>query len=98
MIDLDGKRWPIKANVGDWLVLKGTTVGQSDQRGLITEIRSADGSPPYVVRWLDSDHAATVFPGSDAVVVTAAEQADADEAARHRFEAVQSAIAHHQNE
>ena len=37
---------------------------------------------------------ATVFPGADAIVVTAAEQADADERARHRFGAVQSAISH----
>ena len=65
-------------------------------RGLITEVHSADGSPPYVVRWLDSDHVATVFPGTDAVVVTAAEQAAADERAQHRFGAVQSAI-HHGN-
>ena len=42
----------MKANVGDWLVIKGTTTERSDQRGLITEVRSADGSPPYVVRWL----------------------------------------------
>jgi hypothetical protein len=42
----------MKANVGDWLVIKGTTTERSDQRGLITEVHSADGSPPYVVRWL----------------------------------------------
>ncbi len=84
----------MKANVGDWLVMKGTTIDQSDQRGLITEIHSPDGAPPYVVRWLATDHEATVFPGADAVVVTAAEQVDADERARHRFGAVQSAISH----
>ena len=64
----------MKAKVGDWLVIKGTTVDQHDQRGLITEVHSEDGSPPYVVRWLDSDHLATVFPGPDAVVLTADEQ------------------------
>lgn len=26
----------MKANVGDWLVIKGTTTERSDQRGLIT--------------------------------------------------------------
>ena len=86
----------MKAKVGDWLVIKGTTIDQPDHRGLITEVHSADGSPPYVVRWLDSDHVATVFPGTDAVVVTAAEQEAADERAQHRFGAVQSAI-HHGN-
>jgi hypothetical protein len=63
----------MKAKVGDFLVIKGTTVEMSDQRGVITEVRSADGSPPYVVRWLSTDHIATVYPGSDAVVVAASE-------------------------
>jgi hypothetical protein len=68
----------MKAKVGDFLEIKGTTVEMSDQRGLITEVRSADGSPPYVVRWLSTDHIATVYPGPDAVVVTASEQQAAD--------------------
>jgi hypothetical protein len=85
----------MKANVGDWLVIKGTTTELSDQRGLITEVRSADGSPPYVVRWLDSEHEATVYPGSDAVVVTAAEQEVANERVQSRVESVQNAITHH---
>jgi hypothetical protein len=44
----------MKAEVGDWLVIKGATIDQPDQRGLITEVHSPDGSPPYVVRWLDT--------------------------------------------
>ena len=74
----------MKAKVGDFLVIKGTTVEMSDQRGVITEVRSADGAPPYVVRWLSTDHIATVYPGSDAIVVTASEQQAAD--ARTRAE------------
>jgi hypothetical protein len=74
----------MKAHVGDWLVIKGTTVAQPDQRGLITEVRSADGSPPYVVRWASSSHEATVFPGPDALVLTPAELEVADERARTR--------------
>ena len=85
----------MKANVGDWLVMKGVTVGQPEQRALITEVHSVDGSPPYVVRWLDSDHVTTVFPGPDAIIVTAAEQQAADKRAMRRIEAVQSGIAHH---
>ena len=73
----------MKAKVGDWLVVKGTTVERSDQRGEITEVRSDDGSPPYVVRWFATGHVATVYPGPDAVVVTQAEQEAAD--ARPRF-------------
>jgi hypothetical protein len=80
----EGKEWAMRAKVGDWLVIKGTTVERSDQRGVITEVRSADGSPPYTVRWLTSGHVATVFPGTDAVVVTAAEQEAADKRARSR--------------
>ncbi|ORB85454.1 hypothetical protein B1987_18520 [Mycobacterium kansasii] len=84
----------MRANVGDWLVIKGATIDRPDQRGLITEVHSADGSPPYVVRWLDTDHVSTVVPGPDAVVVTAVEQRAADERARNRFGAIQSAILH----
>lgn len=82
----------MKAKVGDWLVMKGTTTGQHDQRGLITEVHSHDGSPPYVVRWLTDDHEAIVYPGSDAIVVTAEEQEAADERARARLAEVQSAM------
>jgi hypothetical protein len=74
----------MKAKVGDFLVIKGTTVEQHDQRGEITEVRSADGSPPYVVRWLANDHVTTVYPGPDALVVTADEQEAADARARPR--------------
>ncbi len=75
----------MKAKAGDWLVLKGTHVDQTDQRGLITEVHGADGAPPYVVRWLATGHVATVIPGPDAVIVTAAEQKAADQQARSRF-------------
>jgi Domain of unknown function (DUF1918) len=71
----------MKAQAGDWLVIKGAHVDQADQRGLITEVHGADGAPPYVVRWLATGHVATVIPGPDAVVVTAAEQKAADQRA-----------------
>jgi hypothetical protein len=45
-----------------------------------------------VVRWLANGREATVFPGPDAVVVTAAEQADVDKRAQERFGAIQAAI------
>jgi len=94
----EGKGMLMKAKVGDWLVIKDTTIDQPDQLGLISEVHSPDGSPPYVVRWLENDHVATVFPGTDAVVVTAPEQEAADERAQHRFGAVQSAIRHGKSE
>lgn len=60
----------MKARVGDWLIVEGTTLEQHRREGLITEVRMADGSPPYLVRWLDSDHVSLVFPGPDARVET----------------------------
>jgi hypothetical protein len=74
----------MKANVGDYLIIKGTTTERSDQRGVITEVHSADGSPPYVVRWLATAHVTTVFPGPDAIVVTPEEQQAADLRAQER--------------
>jgi hypothetical protein len=72
--------------------MKGRTNEQRDQRGIITEVHTQDGSPPYMVRWLKTGHEALVFPGPDALVVTQAEQEAADERARSRFAAVQAAI------
>jgi hypothetical protein len=65
-------------------VVKGTTNERHDQHAEIIEVRSQDGSPPYVVRWLVSDHEATVYPGGDAVVVTADEHTQAAERASAR--------------
>jgi Domain of unknown function (DUF1918) len=67
----------VKAKVGDFLVVKGTTTERHDQHAEIIEVRAEDGSPPYVVRWLVTGHEATVYPGCDAVVVTAAEHTEA---------------------
>lgn len=85
----------MKAEVGDWLVLKGLTIDRRERRGLIIDVRNEDGSPPYVVHWLDDDHEATVFPGSDAVVVTAAEQKAMDQGADRRIASFQAGVAHH---
>jgi Domain of unknown function (DUF1918) len=82
----------IKANVGDWLVFKGRTNEQAEQRGMITEVHGAEGSAPYMVRWLETGHEAVVFPGPDAIVVTSAEQQAADERVRSRVTAVQETI------
>ena len=82
----------MKAEVGDWLVIKSGTLGRPDLRGLITEVRAPGGEPPYRVRWLATGEEATVYPGPDAMVMTAAEQQAADERARARFAAVQAAL------
>ncbi|MEV6930468.1 DUF1918 domain-containing protein [Dactylosporangium sp. NPDC051485] len=58
----------MKAKVGDRLVEEGRHVGDHRRVGVITAVRHDDGSPPYVVRWFDSQHEALVFPGPDARV------------------------------
>jgi Domain of unknown function (DUF1918) len=51
----------MKANVGDRLITEGVEGGQREC--LIIGLQHADGSPPYVVRWLADGHIALVFPG-----------------------------------
>lgn len=58
----------MKAHIGDRLILEGAHVGDSRRIGVITQLRHEDGTPPYLVRWLDNDHEALVFPGPDARV------------------------------
>lgn len=60
----------MKARLGDRLVLEGTHVGDRRRIGVVIEVRHSDGTPPYVVRWLDDGHEALVFPGPDARIET----------------------------
>jgi Domain of unknown function (DUF1918) len=57
------------ATVGDKLIVEGTYHGEQQRIGIVTELRHQDGTPPYVVRWVGSDHETLVFPGPDAHVV-----------------------------
>ena len=56
------------AEVGNWLVVRSRTVDVPVREGQIVEVPHADGSPPYVVHWLDQDRLSTVFPGPDTTV------------------------------
>lgn len=49
----------MKAQVGDQLVPDGDI----DRIGLVIGLPNADGSPPYVIKWLSSGHIALVSPG-----------------------------------
>ncbi|MFQ1002419.1 DUF1918 domain-containing protein [Modestobacter sp. SSW1-42] len=60
----------VRAAVGDWLVVHSRRLDGPVRAGEIVEVSSPDGSPPYVVRWLDDERTCVVFPGSDAVVTT----------------------------
>lgn len=54
------------AKIGDRLILEGTHVGDPRRIGIVIELRHSDGTPPYVVRWLDTGRQALVFPGAEA--------------------------------
>jgi len=43
-------------------------VDHPDRDAEVLEVRHADGSPPYVVRWSDTGHEGLVFPGPDAFI------------------------------
>ena len=49
----------MRVQVGDQLIPDGDT----DRIGLVIGLRNADGSPPYVIKWLSSGHIALVSPG-----------------------------------
>lgn len=58
------------ASVGNWLVVHGRAVDSPVREGLVVEVPHADGSPPYVVRWLDTDRISVVYPGPDTQVMS----------------------------
>ena len=62
----------MNAAVGNWLVIRGRTLDDPVREGLVVEVRHPDGSPPYLVRWLDDDRVSLVFPGPDAALLQAA--------------------------
>ncbi|MEU7004627.1 DUF1918 domain-containing protein [Nonomuraea sp. NPDC046570] len=64
----------MKAAVGDRLVVEGTYNNEPRRIGVIMELRRPDGSPPYVVRWVETERETLVFPGPDAHVVTKQER------------------------
>ncbi|HEX2498037.1 MAG TPA: DUF1918 domain-containing protein [Actinomycetes bacterium] len=58
----------MKAEIGDWVVIKRARLGEPLRRAQIVELRHPDGTPPYVIRWLDTGQVALLFPGPDAHV------------------------------
>jgi hypothetical protein len=58
----------MRAHVGDWLVIEPTNLGDRRRSGLIVALHHEDGTPPYVVRWLEDDHESLMFPGPTAHV------------------------------
>ncbi|MFM7069579.1 MAG: CBS domain-containing protein [Actinomycetes bacterium] len=62
----------VSAAVGDIVVIRGHAIGLRERRGRITEVRGPNGTPPYLVQWLDDPHdephEVLFFPGPDADV------------------------------
>jgi len=49
-------------------VVHGRRDDAHNRVAVITELRHADGTPPYLVRWLDDGHEGLVFPGPDTTI------------------------------
>ncbi|MFJ9736773.1 DUF1918 domain-containing protein [Streptomyces sp. NPDC101166] len=58
----------MRAHLGDRLVIDSPTTGVTGRDGEIVGLRHEDGTPPYDVRWSDTDEVTLVFPGPDAHV------------------------------
>jgi len=58
----------MRAQAGDWLVVQSRDITHHARRGQILSVRSADGAPPYWVRWNDDGHEGLVVPGPDSHV------------------------------
>lgn len=54
----------MQVKTGDRLVIHGKTVGAPSEHGEVTEVRGADGGPPYMVRF-DDGSVRLIFPGPD---------------------------------
>jgi len=57
----------MRAHVGDRLIADGDRA----RTGLIIGVPHADGSPPYIVKWLADGHIAMVSPGHFARLIPA---------------------------
>ncbi|MYU16126.1 DUF1918 domain-containing protein [Streptomyces sp. SID8361] len=56
----------MRAHVGDQLIVESPTTGATKRDGEIVGLHHDDGTPPYDVRWSDTEQVTLVFPGPDA--------------------------------
>ncbi|MBJ6629153.1 pyridoxamine 5'-phosphate oxidase family protein [Streptomyces sp. I4(2020)] len=70
------------AHLGDRLVVESPATGVVRRDGEIIGLHHEDGTPPYDVRWSDTDDVTLVFPGPDAHIEhpEAEAEAEADDA------------------
>jgi ABC-type sugar transport system substrate-binding protein len=57
----------MRANIGDMLVVAGS----GSRTGLIIGVVGQDGTPPYVIKWLNDGHIAMVTPDPYSRIVPA---------------------------
>jgi hypothetical protein len=53
----------MKAEIGDELVVECAEPMSSRRTGTIVGLKTADGSPPYLVHWVVGDYESLIFPG-----------------------------------
>ena len=80
------------AKPGDWLIVEIAGTDHGVRRAKILEVGSPDGTPPFKVRWLDTDREALVFPGVDSYVMTREQIAAFDARMAERVDGVQRHI------
>ncbi|MFJ6556168.1 pyridoxamine 5'-phosphate oxidase family protein [Streptomyces luteogriseus] len=56
----------MRAQLGDQLVVESPATSVTRRDGEIVGLHHEDGTPPYDVRWSDTDEVTLVFPGADA--------------------------------
>ncbi|UOB08089.1 DUF1918 domain-containing protein [Streptomyces sp. HP-A2021] len=56
----------MRAHLGDQLVIESPATGATRRDGEIVGLHHGDGTPPYDVRWSDTNEVTLVFPGPDA--------------------------------
>src|ERR1700733_13078131 len=62
---LTTRRNPMKAAVGDRLIVRASHIEEPDRDAEILEVRANDGAPPFLVRWSDNGNEGLYFPGTD---------------------------------
>lgn len=53
------------AHVGDWIVVESGHLNGHRRRGQVVRLEHPDGTPPYVVRWIEDDRETVFFPGPE---------------------------------
>ena len=61
-------RGRLRARAGDRIVVRSRRVDAPPRDAEILQVPSADGGPPFLVRWSDTEHVALYFPGPDALI------------------------------